>query len=173
MDNWKEKVIAIVLILSSLILDGFIANYWSLILDTNYGLMIPRTIFLVFIILTFHYEKNFMLTSAIIFGFLMDTYYLGFTGIYIFSLVMIVLVILKFKELISANIISYTMLTIVIVAIVEFFIYGVVRMIGITNMSVQDFLVSKLAATLFFNTFIMLIASYFIQKLILNVVSKN
>ncbi|MDN6162064.1 MAG: rod shape-determining protein MreD, partial [Atopostipes sp.] len=104
MNRWKEKIVSIVLILSSLILDGFIANYFSTTLDTNYGLMVPRTIFLIFIMLSFHYDKNFMLTSAVVFGFLMDTYFLGFVGIYILSLVMIVMMISKLKELVHANV---------------------------------------------------------------------
>lgn len=173
MDKWKEKVLSIVLMLSSLILDGFIASNWSTVLDTNYGLMIPRTIFLVFIILSFHYEKNFMLTSAFIFGFLMDTYFLGFIGIYIISLLSIVFTVFKFKELVHANIVSYTVLTIVIITMAELFIYGVIRILGITGMNFQEFLVGKLAATLLLNTLIMLFSSYFIEKLILNSMDKN
>lgn len=173
MNNWKENLLAIILMLSSLILDGFIANYWSTALDTNYGLMVPRMTFLVFIILAFYYEKNFMIISAVIFGFLMDTYYLGFLGIYILSLLAIVTAIFKFKELVQANVVSYTLLTIVLITAIEIFIYGVIRILGITGISIQEFLVEKLAATLFLNTLIMLFSSYFIQKLILKTMDKN
>lgn len=173
MDKWKEKVLSIVLILSSLILDGFIASNWSTALDTNYGLMVPRTVFLIFIILSFHYEKNFMLTSAFIFGFLMDTYFLGFIGIYIICLLSIVFTIVKFKELVHANIVSYTVLTIVIITMAELFIYGVMRILSITGMNFQEFLVGKLAATLLLNTLVMLFSSYFIEKLILKNMDKN
>ena len=159
--------------LVSLIFDGFIANYWSTTLDTTYGLMVPRLIFLVFIILAFHYEKNFMITSAIIFGFLMDTYFLGFLGIYILSLTMIVLAITRFKELVHANVLSYTMLSIVLITGVEIFTYGAIRILGITGMTIQEFLVEKLAATLFLNSLIMLSLSYFIEKLILKSMDKN
>lgn len=173
MNNWKEKILSIVLILSSLILDGFVANYWSQALDTNYGLMIPRTIFLVFIILSFHYTKNFMLTNAVIFGFLMDTYFLGFIGIYLTALLAIVLMIFKFKEVVHGNVMSYTLLTIVIITMIEFFIYGVIRVLGISGMNIQEFLVSRLAATLFLNTIVMLLSSYFIERLILHSMNKN
>lgn len=173
MNNWKGKVLAIVLMLSSLILDGFIANYWSAALDTDYGLMVPRLIFIIFIILTFHFERNFMIISAIIFGFLMDTYFLGFLGIYILSLLAIVSIIVKFKELVQANVLSYAMLSIVLITAIEIFIYGVIRILGITGITIQEFLVRKLAATLFLNTLIMLFSSYFIQRLILKSVDKN
>lgn len=173
MDNWKENLLAIVLMLSSLIFDGFVANYWSTALDTNYGLMVPRMVFLIFIILAFHYEKNFMIISAIIFGILMDTYFLGFLGIYILSLLAIVTIIFKFKELVQANVLSYMMLSIVLITGIEIFIYGVIRILGITGITLQEFLVEKLAATLFLNTLIMLFSGYFIEKLILKTMDKN
>lgn len=65
------------------------------------------------------------------------------------------------------------MLTIVVITIVEIFIYGVIRILGITGIGLQEFLVKKLAATLLLNTLIMLFSSYFIQKLILNTMDKN
>lgn len=173
MNNWKEKMLAIFLILFSLILDGFIANFWSVNLETSIGLMIPRTIFLIFIILSFHYEKRFMLSNVLVFGFLMDAYYLGFIGIYLFSLLILVLIIFKFKEFVHANLLSYTMLTIVILTVVELFIFGVIRILGVSGMTLQEFLVNKLAATLLLNTLLMFSSSYFIQKLILSVREKN
>lgn len=169
MNNWRGKFLSIVLVLFSLIFDGFIASYWSTSLDTNYGLMVPRTVFLMFIILSFHYEKKFMLFSAMIFGFLMDTYYLGFIGIYLFSLILIVLIVSKVSKLVSPNVLTFTMLTIVILTTIEIFIYLVIRTLGITGMVMQEFLVNKLAATLLLNTGLMVFSSYFIQKLILNV----
>lgn len=166
-------MLAIFLILFSLILDGFIANFWSVNLETSIGLMIPRTIFLIFIILSFHYEKRFMLSNVLVFGFLMDAYYLGFIGIYLFSLLILVLIIFKFKEFVHANLLSYTMLTIVILTVVELFIFGVIRILGVSGMTLQEFLVNKLAATLLLNTLLMFSSSYFIQKLILSVREKN
>lgn len=169
MNNWRGKLLSIVLVLFSLIFDGFIASYWSTSLDTSYGLMVPRITFLLFIILSFHYEKKFMLFSAVIFGLLMDTYYLGFTGIYLFSLILIVLIVSKVRRLISPNVLTYTMLAIIILTLIEIFIYMVIRILGMTGMTMQEFLVNKLAATLLLNTVIMVFTSYFIQKLILSV----
>lgn len=173
MNNIKEKLLAIFLMFSSLILDGFIASYWATNLNTNFGLMIPRLIFLVFIILSFHYDKNFMITSATIFGFLMDAYYLGFFGIYIVSFIMIVYLTFNLKQLLQSNIISYTMLAFLTIAIVETFIYGVVWILGVTTISFQQFLISKLAATLLLNTSIMLLFSYLIHLLIEHAMDKN
>ncbi len=169
----KGKFLAITLMFVSLILDGFIASYWAMNLDTSFGLMIPRIIFLVFILLSFHYEKNFMLASAFVFGTLMDTYYLGFFGIYIVSFILIVYTTGIFKGMLQPNVMTYTMLSVIILTIVENFIYGVVRLLGITGISLQEFLVTKLAATLLFNSVTMLLMSYFIHRLVFKILDKN
>lgn len=158
---------------SSLILDGFIASYWAVNLDASFGLMVPRLIFLVFILLSFHYEMNFMLTSAFIFGFLMDSYYLGFFGIYIVSLIITVYITNSFKEILQASVITYTMLAVIQITVVEVFMYGVIRILGITGISIQEFLVTKLAATLLFNSVIMLLMSYLIERLVYQALDKN
>lgn len=173
MNNWKGKLLAITLMFSSLILDGFIASYWAINLDTSIGLMVPRLIYLVFILLSFHYEKNFMLASAFVFGFLMDTYYLGFFGIYIVSFVLIVYITDTLKETLRPNVITYTLITVIIITVVESFIYGTIRILGITGISLQDFLVTRLAATLLFNSITMLLISYFIHRLVYQVLDKN
>lgn len=114
-----------------------------------------------------------MLASAFIFGFLMDTYYLGFFGIYIVSLIIIVYTTDILKGILQPNIITYTMLAVIEITIVENFIYGVIRILGITGISLQEFLVTKLAATLLFNSVTMLLISYFIHRLVYQVLDKN
>ena len=114
-----------------------------------------------------------MLVSAFIFGFLMDTYYLGFFGIYIVSLMMIVYIADILKDVLKPNILTYVMLTVIEVTILENFIYGVIRILGLTRISFQEFLVTRLAATLLLNSVIMFLIGYFIQRLIYQVEDKN
>lgn len=114
-----------------------------------------------------------MLSNAFIFGMLMDTYYLGFFGIYIASFILIVYAAEAFKGIVQANVLTYTMSTVIIITIVENFIYGVIRLLGITGISLQEFLVTKLAATLLFNSVTMLLIGYFIDRLIDQVLDKN
>ncbi len=114
-----------------------------------------------------------MLASAFIFGILMDTYYLGFFGIYIASFLLIVYATDTFKKILQPNVLTYTMLSVIITTIVEHFIYGVIRILGLTGISLQEFLVTRLAATLLFNSVTMLLISYFVHRLIYHVLDKN
>ena len=158
---------------SSVLLDGFIASYWAPILETNLGLIVPRVILLMIIILTFHYKESFMLGSAAAIGFIMDAYYLGFLGVYMASFMLIVVIISNLKEIIQPNVLSYTLVSILGITAAELVVYGIMRILSITTISLQVFLVSRLSATLLFNGLAMLVFSYFIHRLIVNTLNES
>lgn len=173
MDNWRQNLLAIFLMFSSVLLDGFITSTWTSHLETGLGLIIPRTIVLIIIILSFHYTEGFMLVSAAIIGFIMDTYYLGFIGIYMASFVLIAYITYNLKRIIRPNVLSYTLIAILGITLVEVLTYGIMRILAISTISFQLFLVSRLSATLLFNGIVMLIFSYFIHQLIVNIMDES
>lgn len=173
MDNWRQNLLAILLMFSSVLLDGFITSTWTSSLETGLGLIIPRTIVLMIIILSFHYKESFMLGNAAVFGFIMDTYYLGFIGIYMASFVLIAYLTYNLKRIIHPNVLSYTLIAILGITLIEVLIYGIMRILAISTIPFQLFLVSRLSATLLFNGMVMLIFSYFIHRLVINVMDES
>ena len=65
MYNWKQTLFAILLLFLSVLTDGFITSAWAGSLETSLGLIVPRLIVLMIIILSFHYKENFMLVIAV------------------------------------------------------------------------------------------------------------
>jgi len=168
-DNWKPTLFAILLLFLSVLTDGFIASSWTGSLETSLGLIVPRIIVLMIIILSFHYKEGFMLGSAAIFGFIMDTYYLGFIGVYMASFILVAYLAYNFKRIIQPNVLSYTLVSIIGLTLVEVVVYGIMRILGVTSISFQMFIVTRLGATLLFNAVVMLIFSYFIHRFVLNI----
>lgn len=169
MDNWKPTLFAILLLFLSVLTDGFIASSWTGSLETSLGLIVPRIIVLMIIILSFHYKEGFMLGSAAIFGFIMDTYYLGFIGVYMASFILVAYLAYNFKRIIQPNVLSYTLVSVIGLTLVEVVVYGIMRILGVTSISFQMFIVTRLGATLLFNAVVMLIFSYFIHRFVLNI----
>lgn len=157
---------------TALLLDGFISSVFSMQLNTNIGLIIPRLVFLVLIILCFHYESTFMYVNAALLGFIMDSYYIGFIGPYLFSFILVISIVTSLKRTMNANVLSYTILSILGLTASELIIYGIMRILGITTLAFQAFIVSRLSATLLFNAFIMLAFSYFIHRFIVNLLDE-
>ena len=158
---------------SSLLFDGFLVGLMTPTLSTNIGFILPRTIILTTILLSFHYKEGFVLTLAGIFGFIMDTYYLGFIGVYMASLIMIAYITFNLRMIFQPNVLSYVLMTILGVTLVEFMVYGIMSILGVTSLSFQMFIVSRFTATLVFNTLIMLVFSHLIHLLILKVADES
>src|SRR5699024_12443574 len=119
--------------------------------DTSFWLIIPRTSVLMIIILSFHYKEGFMLGSAAAFGFIMDTYYLGFLGVYMSSFVLVAYLTYSLKRVIRPNVLSYTLVGILGMTLVEMIAYGIMRILTITTICFQYCIVSRLSATVLFN----------------------
>lgn len=172
-NNWKQTILPFFLMLLAVLTDGFLSSYFSAVLNTSFGLMIPRTIILVIIILAFHYKPNVMYINISIIGFIMDAYYLGFLGVYMATFFFLVAIVNGLKRFLNANVLSYTLVSIIGLAASEVFIYGIMRILGITTISFQIFLVSRLGATLLFNAVIMLVFSFFIHRLVVNTLDES
>lgn len=173
LDNWKKILLPIFLMFSAVLLDGFITSYGASALDTSLGLIVPRAIILVITILTFHYQQNFMLGSVAVIGFIMDAYYLGFLGVYMAAFILVVTIVSNLKRFIHPNVLSYTLLSILGITAAELVVYGIMRILSITAISFQGFLVSRLGATLLFNGLVMLLFSYFIHRLVVNTLDES
>lgn len=172
MNKWKQLLFPFLLMFTAVLLDGFVASLFSAQLDTEMGLMVPRFVFLVIIILSFHYEQSFMYINAVVIGFIMDAYYIGFLGVYLASFLLVITIVTSLKRVINPNILSYTLVSILGLTASELLVYGIMRILGITAMSFQFFIVSRLSATLWFNAFVMLVFSYFIHRIIVNLLDE-
>lgn len=168
MKNWKQTILPFFLMLSAVIVDGFIASYFPSLLDSNMGLIVPRTVILIIIIFSFHYSPNIMYFNVAVIGFIMDAFYLGFLGVYIATFVMVVALVTTVKQFLNANVLSYTLVSIISLTASEILIYGIMNILGITTISFQMFLASRLGATLLFNAIVMLAFSFFIHKMVVN-----
>lgn len=173
MNNWKQNLLPILLMLLAVLFDGFLTSYGASSLDTSIGLFIPRTVLLMLILLAFYYPEKFMYGNVAVIGFIMDAYYLGFVGVYMATFILAVTLVSTIKVAIRPNVLSYTLSSILVLTVSEILIYGIMRILGITSMNFQFFIVSRLSATLLFNGLIMLIFSFFVERLIVNTIDET
>ena len=173
MNNWKQNLLPVFLMLFAVLFDGFLTSYGASSLETSIGLFIPRTVLLMIIILTFYYPEKFMYGNVALIGFIMDAYYLGFVGVYMATFILAVTLVATLKGIIRPNVLSYTLSSILVLSVSEILIFGIMRILGITSMDFQFFIVSRLSATLLFNGLIMLIFSFFVERLIVSTIDET
>lgn len=173
MKQWKQTILPIFLMFLAVLLDGFITNMWTSTLATDIGRIIPRTIILMIILLSFHYNQKFMLGSVAVIGFIMDAYYLGFVGVYMAAFMLVVTIVSNLKGIVRANPFTYTLVSILGITASEGVVYGIMRVLDITTYTLQMFIVSRFSATLLFNGLVMLLFSYFIHRLVVNTLDES
>lgn len=152
MEQWRRVIIPIVLLFFFLLLDGVIVSLFYESLDVSFGFMTPRLFVLTVIVLAFFLEPRHMYILSFIFGFIYDSYYSGILGIYIAALMIISYFIIQLRNIFEPNYVSIVLVTIVMLTLLEFLIFGIYRAIDLTSLSVQEFVAMRLSASLLFNS---------------------
>ncbi|WP_192983705.1 rod shape-determining protein MreD [Marinilactibacillus psychrotolerans] len=173
MSQWKKIVYPLLMLLIALLLDGILVAQLKGLFITNIGMIVPHLTLLVLLILTFYLSFRHIIILALLMGFIYDSYYTGYLGIFMAIFTIVVYVLLQFKNFFQPNLIIYFLLSIIVITISEFFVFGVYRAINITAISTQEFLLERLGATLLFNGIAILIIGYPIDKVIQGVIQKD
>ncbi|EXJ22824.1 Rod shape-determining protein MreD [Alkalibacterium sp. AK22] len=152
MGAWKKVTLPILLLFLSLLLDGAIALFFNEQLSVSFGVMTPRLFVLVVIVLAFYLQPRHMYTLTIIFGFLYDSYFSGILGIYIATLTLIAYFVVQLRKVFEPAYLITVLMSVIMLTFLEFFVFGIYRVIDLTVLTTQDFMASTLLASLIFNT---------------------
>lgn len=173
MSQWKKILYPLILLLVALLLDGVLTAQLKAVFSTDVGTIVPRLTVLVLLILSFYLSFKHIIWLSLIMGFLYDSYYTGYLGIYMATFTLIAYVILQLRSYFKPNLLIYVLLSIIVITLLEFFVFGVYRAINITQLSMQLFIVERLGISLLFNGIMMLIIGYPVDKIGQKVVQKE
>lgn len=152
MEQWRRVIIPICLLFFSLLLDGVIVSLFYERLDVSFGFMTPRLFVITVIVLAFFLEPRHMYILSFLFGFIYDSYYSGILGIYIAALMIISYFILQLRSVFEPNYLSIVLVTIVMLTLSELLVFGIYRTIDLTSLGIQEFVATRLSASLLFNS---------------------
>ncbi|AJD91656.1 hypothetical protein JMA_23390 [Jeotgalibacillus malaysiensis] len=123
-------------------------------------LLVPRFLVVFLLFLSFYYNKNSSYLYAFVLGFLYDVFFTGIMGIYMFLFPLLIYISALIFRMIFQNIAISGLITLLMIALLEWLVYQFNLLIGITDMNVQTFLNQRLYSTLIFNAIFILIAAY-------------
>ncbi|PRY83920.1 rod shape-determining protein MreD [Alkalibacterium olivapovliticus] len=173
MEQWKKVIIPIVLLFFSLLLDGLIVSLFYEQLSVSFGFMSPRLLVLVVIILAFYLEPRHMYTLTLVFGFIYDSYFSGILGIYMAGLTLVAYFVIQLRRIFDANVLIMILMSVIMLTFLEFFVFGVHKGIDLTALTTQEFLATRLSASLLFNTISAIVLVFPIKQAIQLIQSKN
>ncbi|TFE01028.1 rod shape-determining protein MreD [Jeotgalibacillus salarius] len=123
-------------------------------------LLVPRFLVVFLIFLSFYYNRNASYVYAFVFGLMYDVFFTGVLGIYMFLFPLLIYISAMIVRVIYQNIAVSGLVTLVMIALLEWIVYQFNLLIGIADMNVETFLNQRLYSTLLFNAVFILIAAY-------------
>lgn len=123
-------------------------------------LLVPRFLIVFLLFLSFYYSRNISYIYAFVFGFLYDVFFTGIMGVYMFLFPFLIYISTLILRLIFQNIVISSLIALVMIALLEWFVYQFNLLIGIADLGIQGFLNQRLYSTLLFNAAFILIAAY-------------
>jgi rod shape-determining protein MreD len=129
-------------------------------------LFIPHFVMITLIFIVVYYNHLLGLIYAIVFGLFFDIVYTEIIGVYMFAYPIISYVLTKAVKVLQTNIFIISFLSIVGVALLEFYVYGVNLIIGFTDMNITSFLNNRLFSTLVINSVFVIIICYPFKRLL-------
>jgi rod shape-determining protein MreD len=136
----------------------------SLIVEKR--LLVPHFLFVTIVFISMSGNRNEGMLLGAIFGLLFDIVYTGILGIYLFSFPLIAYIISKLAGILQNHIVIISILSIISVALLEFFVFGVNSLIGYTTITVDTFIAQRLISTIILNGLFVVLISYPLSKLV-------
>jgi rod shape-determining protein MreD len=113
--------------------------------------IIPRFSMVMILFIAMYLNTTYGLLYGLGFGLLTDLLYTDIIGVYLFSMAATAYIISVFSRYLFGNLIVTLFLSIIGVAILEFLVYGLNSLIGISNQPIDLFLFKRLLPTLILN----------------------
>ncbi|MFC4320947.1 rod shape-determining protein MreD [Litchfieldia salsa] len=161
----KRLILPIILlflfILESIFVDVLPASF---IMEDH--LLVPHFLFVTIVFISIRGNRNEGMLLGAIYGLMFDIVYTGILGLYLFSFPLIAYVISKLAGILQNHIVIISILSIVSVVILEFFVFGVNSLIGYTTITMNTFIERRLISTAILNGIFVILLSYPLAKLI-------
>lgn len=128
---------------------------------------VPRFLIILIVLMAIYYHKNVTYIYAALFGLLFDIYYTEVIGIYLCLFPVIVYVSLKLAKILHINVLTVILIAIFCVALLEFSVYGSNILIRQTTLPLEEFIGTRLYATLILNFIFVAILYYPFSRFLL------
>jgi len=173
MKSWKLVLLPILSLVIVFMLEGVITAYFNATLFTSIGYVAPRITVIFLVMFAFYLSPNHVYILSLIIGFLYDSYYTGYLGIYMASFCLISYLVIRLRDMFKPNVLTHGLVSILMITLLEVMGYWIFRILGITDIGVSLFLAERLGATLLFNGIFLFALNPLLEKFLLFILNDN
>lgn len=164
MRQWRKNIFPVVMLLILLLVDGLIASYFNQALHTSLGYVAPRLTIVGLMLLSLYLSARHLLTLTLVFGFLYDSYFTGFLGIYLGAICLMVYLIYQLRLYVKPSLAVYSIVGILMLTLMELFVFSVYDTINLISVSYDYFFAHHLGGTLIFNGIIFVLTYGVVER---------
>lgn len=128
--------------------------------------LVPRFLFMYLLFIAVYYDRKKSLIYAILFGILYDVVYIDIVGLYSVLFPLFCVGMNKICNYIQQTLPVVTILTVVFVALLELVAFEFYRIVSITNIPVDQFLMNRLLPTIVANFLLLILLGWLFKYLI-------
>ncbi len=155
-------LVAIILFL----LEPMFAKFSPIHINESTFYLVPRFLILYLIFISIYYNRKRAVIYGVIFGLLYDVFYIDIIGLYVVLYPLVCFLASWSFRFIHQHLIITIVLAVLLVAVMEFVLYGFFLLIDFTTMSVSAFFYSRLLSTIGANLLFLLMLGWAFKYLI-------
>jgi len=135
----------------------------------NEYIFVPRFVAIIVVFISICVARFQGILYGLIFGFLYDAVYTEILGVYTFSFAILAYLSSKVMGIFYNNTLVASFLSLLMVAILEFYVYGIYKIIGEANMLFDTFMYNRFVPTVLINLIFTILFSYPLKKYLMNI----
>jgi rod shape-determining protein MreD len=132
----------------------------------EYRFLIPRFLIMYLIFLSIYYSRNRAMGYALLFGLLYDVFFIDIIGLYSFLYPLICLIASFIMKYIYQHLIVTTIISLVLVAGLEFVLFQFFTLLGLRDMALQVFVSERLIPTMIANSIFLVVLGWAFKYII-------
>lgn len=155
-----------------LIAFGF-ENVFATFVPTNLfgdkSIAAPHFLFIVLLFIVVYYNATNGILYGMLFGFIVDIVYSELLGMYLFAFPILAYLVSNAMKILQVNLFIVSSLVLISVGILEYYTYGLLLLLGRTNLSASVFFTDRFLPTLLLNGIFLVIFCFPLRKYILRI----
>lgn len=141
-------------------IEGIIPNFIPSMINNQYWIIVPRFLYVLFILIIIFYDRKLGLIYAFCTGIIMDLVFTEILGIYLFLYPTILYLTAKLVRDWYSNLFIVFFVTLFSITALEFAIYGMYSVLNIAGISMNFFIYHRLLPTLALNSVFYIVVSF-------------
>ncbi|MBU8690133.1 rod shape-determining protein MreD [Priestia megaterium] len=159
-----KRFVLPILVLVVFMFESIFVNFVAMASPWRDWILSPHFVVVVLAFMSVYYHPKQAMLYGVILGFMYDIAFTDVLGVYALGLPAVCYIVSKLMKIFQQNTLIVICMSLLAVAIIEFYVYGINSIINISDMTIGRFLQERFYATIILNAMFALIFAFPLQR---------